>query len=51
MWAEPQDGALPLAISGRYANGWWGTLIMLLALSWSVVYLTLYVSPRLLSAV
>jgi cytochrome c oxidase subunit I+III len=38
MKLEPEDAsALPLAVSGRLANGWWGTLVFLAVLATALV--------------
>jgi cytochrome c oxidase subunit I+III len=46
---EPRDGGLPLAVAGSRANGWWGTLILLLALAAALATLVasyFYLAPR-----
>jgi uncharacterized membrane protein YozB (DUF420 family) len=49
LGTERQDGGLPLAVAGVRANGWWGTLTLLLALAAALATLVasyLYLAPR-----
>ena len=46
---QPRDGRLPLAVSGPLANGWWGTLILVLTLAVALATLIasyFYLAPR-----
>lgn len=46
---EPREGRLSLAVAGPLANGWWGTLVLILSLSVALITLVasyFYLAPQ-----